>query len=60
MTVLANRQSCKSIAVSFWKSPEAMHSSEEAVRSSRDRAAEAGLSRAPQVERFEVIVDTMA
>ena len=60
MTVLTDRQSGKTIAVSFWESEEAMQASEDAVRSARDRAAKTGRSGPPQVERFEVIVDTMA
>jgi hypothetical protein len=37
-----------------------MRSSEDAVKSARERAASTGGSQEPQVERFEVIIDTMA
>ena len=60
MTVLADRGSGKTIAISFWESEDAMRASEDAVKQSRERAAETGRSSAPQVERFEVLVDTMA
>jgi hypothetical protein len=47
------------IAVSFREFEQAMRASDDALRSSRDRAAETGRSGPPQLERFEVIVDTM-
>ena len=60
-TLLVDRDSGKSTAVSYWESEEAMRASEEEVRSSRDRAAETGgASNAPTIERFEVAIDTMA
>ena len=60
MTVLGDRESGKAIAVTFWESEEAMRDSEEAVKGARQRAAETGRAGEPQVERFEVILDTMA
>jgi heme-degrading monooxygenase HmoA len=60
MTVLGDRESGKAIAVTFWESEEAMRESEEAVKGARQRAAETGRAGEPQVERFEVILDTMA
>ena len=60
MTVVTDRQSGKTLALTFWESAEAMQASEEAVTDSRRRAAETGGGGEPQVERFEVIIDTMA
>jgi len=60
-TLLVDRQGGKAIGVSFWESAEAMEASEEQVRGSRERAAEAGgASDAPEVQLYEVAVDTMA
>ena len=60
MTVLGDRASGKAIAVTFWDSEEAMREIENAVKGARQRAAETGRAGEPQVERFEVILDTMA
>ena len=61
MTLHADRQSGKTIGITYWESEEAMRSSEEAVKPARQQAAETGgASSEPQVERFEVILDTMA
>jgi len=60
MTLIADRQSGKTLALSFWESEEAMRQSEEAVKGARQRAAETGGAGEPQVERFEVLLDTMA
>ena len=60
-TLMADRQSGKVVGVSFWESADAMSNSEEKVKGARQRAAETGGASAdPQVERFEVVVDTMA
>lgn len=60
-TLLVDRESGKGIGISFWESEQAMKASEEAVKGSRARAAESGgASAEPQVERFEVAIDTMA
>jgi heme-degrading monooxygenase HmoA len=60
-TLLVDRDSGKSTAVTFWESEAAMRNSAEAVRLSRERAAETGgATQPPMVERFEVAVDTMA
>ena len=60
-TLLVDRDSGKSTAVSFWESESAMRESEEAIRPSRERAAQTGGATAPPtVERFEVAIDTMA
>jgi heme-degrading monooxygenase HmoA len=60
MTLLTERQTGKTIAVTFWESEDALRQSEEAVSGARSRAAESGGAGEPQVERFEVILDTMA
>ena len=60
MTLLTDRQTGKTIAVTFWESEDALRQSEEAVKDARRRAAESGGAGEPQVERFEVILDTMA
>ena len=59
-TLLVDRQSGKVAGTTFWESEEAMNASEEAVSGSRDRAAETGgASSPPQVDRYEVAIDTM-
>ncbi|HYP47914.1 MAG TPA: antibiotic biosynthesis monooxygenase [Thermoleophilaceae bacterium] len=60
MTVVADRQGGKTIALTFWDSEQAMRDSEDAVKGARQRAAETGRADEPQVERFEVMFDTMA
>ncbi len=59
-TLLGDRDSGQVIGVSFWESQEQMQSSEEAVKDSRQRAAETGgASGDPAVERYEVLLDVM-
>jgi heme-degrading monooxygenase HmoA len=60
MTLLTDRQSGKTMAVTFWETEDALRASEDAVQDARTRAAETGGAGEPQVERFEVILDTMA
>jgi heme-degrading monooxygenase HmoA len=60
MTLLTDRQSGKTVAITFWESEDALRESEDAVKDARRRAAETGGSGDPQIERFEVILDTMA
>lgn len=60
MTLLTDRQSGKTVAITFWESEQALQASEDAVKDARDRAAERGGSSSQQVERFEVLFDTMA
>jgi heme-degrading monooxygenase HmoA len=58
-TVLADRSSGKVVATSYWDSEEQMRASEDAVKEARQRAADTGgASEEPQVERFEVALDT--
>ena len=58
-TVLADRSSGKVIATSYWDSEEQMRGSEDAVKEARKRAADTGgASAEPQVERYEVAIDT--
>ena len=59
-TLLVDRGSGKTIGISFWESEEKMNASEEAVRESRQRAAETGgAAGAPEVQQFEVALDVM-
>ena len=59
MTLVGDRSSGKAIATTYWESEEQMRASEEAVKDSRARAAETGgASEEPQVELFEVLLDT--
>jgi len=60
MTILADRETGKTIAVTFWESEGALRASEDAVKDARRRAAETGGAPEPQVERYEVVLDTMA
>jgi heme-degrading monooxygenase HmoA len=60
MTLLTDRESGKTVAVTFWETEDALRESEDAVQGARQRAAETGGAGEPQVERFEVILDTMA
>jgi heme-degrading monooxygenase HmoA len=57
-TVLGDRSSGRVIATSYWSSEGDMQASEDAVRDSRERAAEAvGATGGPRVERYEVLID---
>ena len=58
-TLVIDRKSGKLVATSYWTTAEAMAASEEQVRGSRDRAAQTGgASDGPQVETFEVALDS--
>ncbi len=58
-TLFADRSSGKVFGISYWDSKEHMDSAEEVVKDARQRAADAGgASDEPQVERFEVALDT--
>lgn len=59
-TVLADRPSGKVIVTSYWDSEEHMLGSEDAVKEARKRAADTGgASDEPQIERYEVALDTV-
>ena len=58
MTVLVDRSSGKGIGTTYWDSEEAMKAAEQIGEETRRRAAEAGASGEPEVERFEVALDT--
>lgn len=59
LTVLVERASGRVVATSYWSSKETMDAAEEAGREARERAARTGgASGEPQVERFEVAIDT--
>ena len=60
MTLVTDRSSGKTVAITFWESEDALNASEEAVKDARQRAADDGGAAEPQVERFEVVFDTMA
>ena len=57
-TVLGDRSSGRVVATSYWDSEDDMRASEDAVRESREAAAEAiGASGGPQVTQYEVLLD---
>jgi heme-degrading monooxygenase HmoA len=57
-TVMGDRSSGRVIALSYWSSESDMQASEEAVRGSRERAAEAvGAGGGPRVEHYAVLID---
>src|SRR3712207_8529251 len=57
-TVMGDRTSGRVVATSYWESEGDMQASEDAVRASRERAAEAaGAAGGPRVEHYEVLVD---
>lgn len=59
LTLFADRSSGKVIGASYWDSQGQMEASEQAGEDARRRAAETGGSTSePQVERFEVVLDT--
>lgn len=58
-TLFADRSSGKVLGISYWDSREQMEAAEETVKESRRRAAETGgATSEPQVELFEVALDT--
>lgn len=59
LTLLADRSTGKVVGTSYWDSKEQRDAAEEVIREGRQRAAETGgASGDPQVELFEVAVDT--
>jgi heme-degrading monooxygenase HmoA len=58
-TLLVDRSSGKIVGTSYWETKEDMDAAEEAGNQARQHAAETGrASSAPQVDRFEVALDT--
>ncbi len=58
-TAFVDRPSGKVVGISYWDSKEKMDASEDRVKEARQRAAETGGSAsAPQVEHFEVALDS--
>lgn len=55
--VIGDRQSGKSIAITFWEDEQAMRESEEAANKLRSDIAEGAGSQIVGVERFEVLID---
>jgi heme-degrading monooxygenase HmoA len=58
MTLLVDRSSGKGIGTTYWDSEDAMKAAEQIGDETRRRAAEAGGGGEPEVERFEVAIDT--
>jgi heme-degrading monooxygenase HmoA len=59
LTALVDRSSGKVVGTSYWDSKEHMDAAEDAGKQARERAAETGgAPGSPQVERFEVALDT--
>jgi heme-degrading monooxygenase HmoA len=56
-TLLVDRSSGKVIGLSYWESTDAQQASEQAIRESRERAAETSGAPGAAVEVFEVAVD---
>ncbi len=54
MIALGDRQSGKTLGITFWESEEAMRTSEEAANRLREETAEAGGDTIAGVERYEV------
>ena len=54
MMALADRQSGKTLGITFWESEEAMRASEEEANRLREESAEAGGDTIVSVERYEV------
>jgi heme-degrading monooxygenase HmoA len=58
-TLVVDRKSGRVVGTSYWATQEQMQNSEDAVSESRQRAADTGgAENPPQVERFEVALDT--
>jgi quinol monooxygenase YgiN len=55
LSLMVDRQSGRCIATTAWESQDAMHASEQRIRSIRDRAAEI-FGGTPQVEEWEIAV----
>src|SRR5215203_2922004 len=54
MIALGDRQSGKTLGITFWESEEAMRASEEDANRLREQSAEAGGQQIAGVERYEV------
>jgi heme-degrading monooxygenase HmoA len=58
MTLLVDRSSGKGIGTTYWDSEAAMKAAEQIGEETRRRAADTGGAGEPQVERYEVALDT--
>ena len=58
MTLLVDRSSGKGIGTTYWDSEDAMKAAEQIGEETRQRAVDTGGAGEPQVERFEVALDT--
>ncbi|MDQ5827073.1 MAG: hypothetical protein M3441_23150 [Chloroflexota bacterium] len=56
LIALGDRQSGKTLAITFWEDEEAMRASEEAANQLRSESAEASGEQVAGVERYEVVV----
>jgi heme-degrading monooxygenase HmoA len=54
MIALGDRQSGKTLGITFWESEDAMRASEEAAKRLREESAAAGGDTIADVERYEV------
>jgi heme-degrading monooxygenase HmoA len=55
--LMVNRQTGKSVGITFWDSEKNLRASSEAADKLRARAAEvAGMNKAPSVEIYEVVI----
>src|ERR687895_1545666 len=54
LIALGDRQSGKTLGITFWESEEAMRASEEAANRMRSETAEASREQIASVERYEV------
>lgn len=59
-TLMVDRESGTMVGTSYFESREALHASEQAVRGSRNAAAQAAGAPDPDVRFFEVVIDTQA
>jgi heme-degrading monooxygenase HmoA len=61
VVALAQRDTGKSLVITFWDSDDAMAASEERANQMRSSAAaEIGAEGAPQVERYEVVFERIS
>jgi len=60
-TLQVDRSSGKAVGISYWEDEAALSAAEEVGKEARDRAAQTGgATGEPQVDRYEVAIDTMA
>ncbi|HVL91418.1 MAG TPA: hypothetical protein VM841_14405 [Actinomycetota bacterium] len=57
LLALGDRTTGKTIGITFWRSLEAMHASEQAADRLRDEVAAASNERVVSIEQYEVLLD---